>query len=212
MSEAENEDATSTPPAPAGGLNFATVQLTFLSIVVALILENALGELSVRPILWALSADSLILWLQVLTVGFATIATWAGFAISLSFGRPATGGDFVLPVLLLVCLYSAGTTFYPVPVQYWMIALAAASSVAGFMLWKDVCYARLGGFGGPKNAFRSQLALVALYLSGALILTLGWNIALVWLFVGVGIEAIGLYSALAAWNSRPSMPAIAYED
>ncbi len=200
-------DGTAQPPAPLGGLNFATVQLTFLSIVVALILENALGELTVRPVLWTLHSDALVLWLQVLTVGFATIATWAGFAISLSFGRPATAGDFVLPVLLLVCLYSAGTTFFPTPVQYWMLALAAASSVAGLMLWKDLRYARHGGFTGPRNAFRSQLALVALYLSGALALSVGWNVALAWLLTGVGIEAIGLYSALSAWNSRPSMPA-----
>ncbi|MCR9278511.1 MAG: hypothetical protein NXH85_11100 [Pseudomonadaceae bacterium] len=201
MSQAEDH-TEAAPPDTSGGLNFATVQLTFLSIVVALILENALGELSVRDMLWQPGTEALVLWLQVLTVGFATIATWAGFAISLSFGRPATSSDFVLPVLLLVCLYSAGTTFFPVPVQYWMLALAAASSVAGCMLWKDIRFAQLGGFIGPRNAFRSQLALVALYLSGALVMTIGWNAALPWLVVGVGIEAIGLYSALSAWNNR----------
>lgn len=203
MSDLDSAEA-STPPAPAGGVNFATVQLTFLSIVVALILENALGELSERPVLWAGSPDALLLWLQVLTVGFATIATWAGFAISLSFGRPAVASDFVLPVLLLVCLYTGGTTFFPTPVEYWMLALAAASAVASFMLWRDVLYARSGGFIGPRNAFRSQIALVLLYLTGALALFIGWNVALVWLVAGVGVEAIGLKSALSAWNSRPS--------
>lgn len=190
------DNATSTRP-----FDFATVQLTFLSIVVALILENALGSLSDNPLLWAWTEGSLILWLQIVILSSATIASWAGFAISISFGRPAGASDFVYPVLLLVCLYAAGTTLYPASEPHmYLLASAAASTVAGLMLVNDVRFVRERGFDGPTSAAWSQAALAVLFLAGALAWRLAGISTIPFLVVGALVEMIGLASALNAWR------------
>lgn len=88
---------------------FAAVQLTLLSVIVALILENLLNQVS-----GAAGLDTwhgAIPWLQAAAVAVTVITIWSGFALILSgSNRPPATIDFVYPFGLLITLSLAANS------------------------------------------------------------------------------------------------------
>jgi len=182
---------------------FATVQLTLLSIIVALVLENLLNELSQSEILWGATLASAVLWLQVLVILATVMCIWSGFAIALSLGRSPYWGDFIAPMGLLIALFAAATNLYPQPAHWWFVAVAFGSGLSGWILHYDSLSAEKAGHPGPQTAMKIQLGLAIYYLLGAVVL-LFFNQPIIiasLIFAALVVEASVARGILIAWTS-----------
>ena len=123
---------------------FVTVQLSLLSIAVALILENLLGMLLDRDHL------GLIVGLQAADVTVSALSMWVGFAYAISsLNKPPHLLDFLVPFILLFSLSSAVYFINTGQLAYFFFAGAVGSAGAAATLWLDVRQARRFGSNGP---------------------------------------------------------------
>jgi len=104
---------------------FSAVQLTLLSVIVALILENLLNQFGDPTLGWS----GILPWLQSALVAMTVIAVWSGFALILTTSeRQPTPVDFIYPFGLLITL------------------TLAANSLGAEQLTKFFIFLGLGGF------------------------------------------------------------------
>lgn len=147
---------------------FATVQLTLLSIVVALILENLLSNL------FALDDWTPLVLVQAADILLASLAMWVGFAYGLSFGttRP-TPIDFMGLFGLLIFMQFAVRFIYTGSVAGFLVSGGAATLTAGLMIMKDVRAARSVGMQGPERTMWWLLGVGSAEVLGAALFKFG---------------------------------------
>jgi len=86
---------------------FSAVQLTLLSVIVALILENLLNQFSDSTLGWS----SVLPWLQSAAIAITVVSVWSGFALILSTSeRQPETVDFIYPFGLLITLTLAANS------------------------------------------------------------------------------------------------------
>jgi len=87
--------------------SFSAVQLTLLSVIVALVLENLLNQFGDPSVGWTGS----LAWLQSALVALTVISVWSGFALILTTSqRKPAPVDFVYPFGLLIALTLAANS------------------------------------------------------------------------------------------------------
>ncbi|MCZ6659487.1 MAG: hypothetical protein O7C67_19555 [Gammaproteobacteria bacterium] len=185
--------------------HFVIVQLTLLSIVVALILENLLSSLrDNNPI----SLDSIEGWIALLEVALvllSALATYAGFTLSLSFPqkRPQVI-DFLMPFGLLISMQIAIGFLMPGAVHYFLLAMGSASLIAGLQLisdWRLVMATseRPSGAGVPALL---QMSIALWDWLGAWLIyvdLISLPGALAFVAVAVVVQLIGVSDTLRGW-------------
>ncbi len=86
---------------------FSAVQLTLLSVIVALILENLLNQFSDESLGWS----AVLPWLQSASVAITVVSVWSGFALILTTSeRKPEAVDFIYPFGLLITLTLAANS------------------------------------------------------------------------------------------------------
>ena len=147
---------------------FVTVQITLLSVIVALILENLLGVLhgpeSVEGTAWW------IRWLSVSALAGALLSTWGGFTVlAILSTRPPSLLDFIAPCGLLVLLVQAVIGIGNNHPRQILLFLAAASALAAWSLWVETRYFNTQREEGPRvpALVQSGIAVVSLLAAGA---------------------------------------------
>ncbi|MEM1437118.1 MAG: hypothetical protein AAGG11_23930 [Pseudomonadota bacterium] len=154
---------------------FVTVQLTLLSIAVALILENLLSMLlDLEVWSWLVAA-------QAFEVGTSAISMWVGFALGISaVNKPPHLMDFLVHFMLL---FSLSTAVYFISTGYlpgYFLASTVGSGSAALTLWMDHSTARRYGASGPVNTAK-LLTLVAAFEGTLALLTLATDISHSWI-------------------------------
>ena len=184
--------------------HFVIVQLTLLSIVVALILENLLSSLrDNNPI----SLDSMEGWIALLEVALvllSSIAAYAGFSLSLSFLKRPQVIDFLMPFGLLISMQIGIGFLMPGAVHYFLLAMGSASLIAGLQLISDWRLAmatseRSGGTGVPALL---QVSIALWDWLGAWLIyvdLISLPGALVFVAVAAAVQLIGVSGTLHGW-------------
>jgi hypothetical protein len=156
--------------------HFASVQLTLLSIVVALILENLLSAFWERPQPFPSDALQWLFWLQAGLVLATALSMWSGFALSFNYLhlRQPTMLDIVAPFGLLITMNLAiGAMHPPLPAGF-LLALGSGSLMAGIILFLDTRMSRRRGSTGPVSALAIQISIAFLSIAGAGAIALEW--------------------------------------
>ena len=114
---------------------FPSVQITLVSIIVALTLENLLDNVGTNPALWRFDATALTLWCHVLTVLAVTLKIWSGFAFNaIVLDRLPRTSDVLGPIGILLLVYSLIATIAPEREALWWTFMSAGSFVAAAYL------------------------------------------------------------------------------
>lgn len=172
---------------------FATVQLTLLSIAVALILENLLS------MLLDLDRWSLLITVQALEVAVSAISMWVGFALGISaVNKPPHLMDFLVHFLLLFTLSTAVFFIASGQLPGYFLASALGSGSAALCLWMDHRVAQRHGSSGPVNTAR-LLTLVASLEASLMFFTLLVDVSSSW--IPLLILPIVLLQGTSAWRS-----------
>lgn len=161
--------------------HFTTVQLTLLSIIVALVLENLLSAFWERGRSDGADLTTVLWWLQAILILLSSISTWAGFGLSLSLNsRRVNFVDVIAPFALLITLNLAVGMLYPGNVSAYLLTVGGASGIAGIMLLSDVwSFATEAGaerevsIAGPATAMKLQLGIAGWNFAGAALIWLG---------------------------------------
>lgn len=158
---------------------FVTVQLTLLSIAVALILENLLS------MLLALEVWTPLIAVQALDISVSAISMWVGFALGIStVNKPPHLLDFLVHFFLL---FTLSTAVYFLSTGYlpgYFLASALGSSSAAATLWLDHRAALQHGTSGPVGTAK-LLTFVATFeallglLTALVDLGSSWVVALI---------------------------------
>lgn len=185
--------------------HFVVVQLTLLSIVVALILENLLSSLWDNNPIGFTSIEGWIAFLEVALVLLSAVATYAGFTLWLSFPekRPQVI-DFLMPFGLLITMQIGIGFLMPGAVHYFLLAMGSASFIAALQLASDWRMAMAEanqpeGAGGPAIL---QMSIALWDWLGALLLgvdLIGLYGAAVFVGVAVILQTIGVSGTLRGW-------------
>ena len=187
--------------------HFVVVQLTLLSIVVALILENLLSSLWESNPIGFTSIEGWIAFLEVVLVLLSAVATYAGFSLSLSFPRKRPQViDFLMPFGLLFTMQIGIGFLMPGAVHYFLLAMGGASFIAALQLGSDWRMAigeadQGAGAGGPAIL---QMSIALWDWLGALLLALDLiGLPGAVLFVGGAaiVQTIGVSGTLRGWVS-----------
>ncbi len=185
--------------------HFVVVQLTLLSIVVALILENLLSSLWESNPIGFTSIEGWIAFLEVVLVLLSAVATYAGFSLSLSFpGKRPQVIDFLMPFGLLFTMQIGIGFLMPGAVHYFLLAMGSASFIAALQLASDwrMIVAEVDppeGAGGPAIL---QMSIALWDWLGALLLALdliGLPGAVLFIGVAVIVQMIGVSETLRGW-------------
>lgn len=185
--------------------HFASVQLTLLSIVVALILENLLSAYWERPQPFPSDALQWLFWLQAGVVLATALSMWSGFALSFNYLhlRQPTALDIVAPFGLLITMNLAiGAMHPPLPAGF-LLAAGAGSFIAGIILYLDTRNSRRRGKAGPVTALSIQMSIALLNLAGSGVLALGWlevQGASVIVAVGLIAQTASIIGIAGAWR------------
>ena len=191
--------------------HFTTVQLTLLSIIVALVLENLLSAFWDRKIPDVFDLTTALWWLQVALVLLSALSAWAGFAFAMSANsRRVNFVDVLAPFALLITLNLAIGVLYPGSLSAYLLAIGSASLIAGFMLLSDVrafsphTSAETTSIEGPASAMKLQLGIGAWGFFGVVLLwlgiidTLGGCIIITFACIG---QSFGLHRTIQGWQS-----------
>ncbi len=192
--------------------HFTTVQLTLLSIIVALVLENLLSAFWDRETPDQFDLTTALWWFQVALILLSSISAWAGFGLSMSVNsRRVNFVDVLAPFALLIALNLAVGVLHPGNIAAYLLAIGVASLIAGLMLLSDVqdFSTVIGGqsdgnIEGPTRAMRLQLSMAAWDFAGVLLLllgvieTLGGCIVIALACVG---QSVGLAGTIRGWRS-----------
>ena len=176
---------------------FVTVQLTLLSIVVALILEGLLG------VLLALEDWTPLVLVQSLDVLTSALAMWVGFAFSISVADKSPHLlDFLGPFALLIFLQLAVRFIAEGDFPAFLFAGACASLVAAWSLWLDVRIAGRHGTNGPVSTavLLTGIGLFELALGAGLRAGLiGPTTGLALLAAITGLQTVGVGRSIHFW-------------
>lgn len=180
---------------------FSAVQLTLLSIIVALILESLLNQLDNNSINWA----TLLPWLQAGLVAITVIAIWSGFALILSTSdrKPETV-DFVYPFGLLITLSLATDSLGENRLASFFGFLAFGSLFACWALhseWRSE--RRNNGGNGVRHALYIQSADTALNSLMALVLLVSvppLAVVTFALIIAIMVQAVAAIGTMRGWR------------
>lgn len=183
--------------------HFVIVQLTLLSIIVALILENLLSSLWENNPMHMGSIEGWIALFEVSLVVLSAFATYTGFGLTLSFpGKRPRVIDFLMPFGLLFTMQIGIGFLMPEPIQFFLIAMGSASAIAGVQLifdWRVVTTNRLEG-GVPPAIL--QISIAVWDWLGAILISTG-AIALpgacFFLVVAASAQLLGAAGTLRGW-------------
>ncbi len=192
--------------------HFTTVQLTLLSIIVALVLENLLSAFWDREIPGVFDLTTPLWWLQVALVLLSALSAWAGFGLALSTNsRRVNFVDVLAPFALLITLNLAIGVMHPGNISAYLLAIGSASLIAGFMLVSDVRVSSSivnteteENVEGPKSAMYLQLGIAAWDFAGVGLLWLGVIETLggcIVIAVAGIVQSVGLSQTIRAWRS-----------
>ncbi|HEY5680143.1 MAG TPA: hypothetical protein VIS55_08775 [Pseudomonadales bacterium] len=156
--------------------HFASVQLTLLSIVVALILENLLSVYWERPQPFESDALQWLFWLQAGLVLATALSMWSGFALSFNYLhlRQPTTLDIIAPFGLLITMNLAIGAMHPALPAGFLLASGSGSLLAGFILFLDTRNSRRRGKSGPVSALAIQISIALLSIAGAGAIAFEW--------------------------------------
>ena len=178
---------------------FVTVQLTLLSIVVALILESLLG------VLFQLEQWSLLVIVQSADVLTSALAMWIGFALGIAAADKSPHVmDFLGPFALLITLNLAVRYIATGEFVGFLLSGAAASSTAAFSLWLDSRAARRAGGRGPDTTVILLVAVASTEILIAVALmfeVIGTAVGIGLLMVSTGIQIYGVARSIHFWQS-----------
>lgn len=202
MPASKNSEAAAANPddsrSNATRRGFATVQLTMLSIVVALILENLLSTL------FELDQWTPLILLQSLDVLASSFSMWIGFGLALTLiDKQPSISDFLNPFFMLIflnlavrCIATGNTTGF-----FFASALATASSA--FNLWSEVRREKKLGREGPTTIFKLLLITTTVEVVAASVMGLGWgnaNVACGFLLVAFSLQAFASAHSIKGWR------------
>lgn len=177
---------------------FATVQLTMLSIVVALILENLLGTL------FELDHWSPLILLQSLDVLASALSMWVGFGLALTLvDKQPTLSDFLNPFFMLILLSLAVRCIATGNIEGFFFAGALATLSSTINLWVEVAAARKLGGEGPTTIFRLLVITTTVELTAAAVMSMGWGntvIACGFLLVAFSLQGLASAHSIKAWR------------
>lgn len=186
---------------------FAAVQLTLLSVIVALILENLLNQVSGTSGLdtW----QSVVPWLQAAAVAITVITIWSGFALILSVSnRPPATVDFIYPFGLLISLSLAANTLNTSQAWLFFMYLLLGAVFAVWALRTEQTYLEASGvITGVRRAVIIQgvdtlLCFVAMLL--ALLFALpNWLIAGL-LVILICVQLVAAAGTMQGWRFASS--------
>jgi len=202
MSASETSQAGSAEPDQSprtrARRGFATVQLTMLSIVVALILENLLGTL------FDLDVWSSLILLQALDVLASSLSMWVGFGLALTLvEKQPSYSDFLNPFFMLILLSLAVRCIATGNLPGFFLAGALATASSTFNLWTEVRRARLGGVQGPTTIYRLLISTTCIELIAAACFYLGWgNLALahIFLLLALCLQCAASSNSINSWR------------
>jgi hypothetical protein len=192
---AANPDAS---PRNAARRGFATVQLTMLSIVVALILENLLGTL------FELEHWTPLILLQALAVLGSSFSLWVGFGLALTLvNKQPSYSDFLNPFFTLILLSLAVRSIATGNIAGFFLASALASASSTFNLWGEVRTAAQLGVNGPTTSFRLLLVTTTVEVIATTVMWLGWGnlpMACGFLLVAFSLQASASAHSIRIWR------------
>lgn len=184
---------------------FVTVQLTLLSIVVALILESLLS------VLFELDEWTLLVSVQSADVLTSALAMWIGFALGISSAdKTPHAMDFIGPFMLLITLNLAVRFIATEQFVAFLLSGAAASSTAAFSLWLDNRAARRAGHRGPDITMRLLIgvAIIEIAIAVALVAALiGESVAIALLAISTLVQLVGVARSIHFWQLSLATPA-----
>lgn len=177
---------------------FATVQLTMLSIVVALILENLLSTL------FDLDHWTPLILLQSLDVLASALSMWVGFGLALTLvDKQPTLSDFLNPFFMLILLSLAVRCIATGNIEGFFFAGALATLSSTINLWIEVAAARKLGGEGPITIFRLLIITTAVELIAATVISVGWGnvtIACGFLLVAIALQGLASGHSIKSWR------------
>lgn len=177
---------------------FATVQLTLLSVVVALILESLLGTL------FSMQEWGVMVGVQALDILVSALAMWVGFAYGISAtDKQPHALDFLGPFGLLIFLNLSIRFMDTGQLTAYFFSSALGSLTAAASLWLDCHGARKLGQVGPVTSMRLLMG-IALWeaLIGVLVALslVGAEFAIAMLAVATLLQAIGVAKSINWWR------------
>ena len=177
---------------------FATVQLTMLSIVVALVLENLLGTL------FEFDQWTATHLLQALEVLASSLSMWVGFGLALTVvDKQPSYSDFLNPFLMLIFLSLAVRCIATGNLAGFFFAGALATLSSTINLWGEVRRARSGGQEGPTTIFRLLCITAAIELVAASVMGLGWGgapAAIGFMVCAIALQAYASNHSIKMWR------------
>lgn len=177
---------------------FATVQLTMLSIVVALVLENLLGTL------FELDLWSPLVLLQALDVLASSLSMWIGFGLALTLvDKQPSHSDFLNPFLMLIFLSLAVRCIATGNLAGFFFAGALATASSTINLWFEVRAAQKLGGQGPTTILRLLIATTTIELIATAVMFWGWGNATIgcgFLLVAVLLQGLASAHSIRAWR------------
>lgn len=179
---------------------FVNVQLTLLSIAVALILENLLGVFHNAEIITPL------ILVQSVEIGISAISMWVGFAYGISsVNKPPHLMDFLVHFLLLFTLSTAVTFIGTGNLPGYFIAAGLGSASAALCLRLDVVLAHRAGRQGPNGTFLLLASIASIELGIgllALTVTLTAPVAILLLIPVITLQGITAMRSIRSWQER----------
>lgn len=182
---------------------FSAVQLTLLSVIVALILENLLNQFANQGVGWT----GILPWLQSAVVALTVIAVWSGFALILtSSERKPEPVDFIYPFGLLITLTLAANSLGEAQLARFFMFLSLGGIFACWALRAEFLTlpAESDQAFGVRRAFYIQATDCILCLLMSLMLfafSLPLAVTLVALGSAVIIQAIAAQGTMRGWRA-----------
>lgn len=182
--------------------SFVTVQITVLSIIVALGLENLTGALADAPTVegWWLASR----WLQVLLFATVLIVMWGGFSLTAATTRrPPSLLDLIAPFALLGCMNWAAWGIQSVALHQVLMAIGVSSSLSALMIYADYRHDRMS----LDRPALLQVAIAVLAAIGAFVVLQvpepTWHCVIV---VGLTLlQGYGLIGVIDGWQTLSSL-------
>jgi hypothetical protein len=153
---------------------FPMLQVTLLSIIVALAFENLLEAMNASAVLWQRSDAQPLAWLQVVAITATIVTMWSGTTLQIMMAdRAPRGPDFLFPIGFLALLHVLIANLGTIPAHMWLYAATGGATLAGTMIWFDArtTATRLGPRKGPVV---TQLTMAGVCGLGAVLVHAGW--------------------------------------
>ena len=180
---------------------FSAVQLTLLSVIVALILESLLNQLGDSQAGW----NAWLPWLQATVIALTVISIWSGFALILTTSeRKPSAVDFVYPFGLLIALTLATNSLGATKLLSFLCFLATAGV---FACWALCAELRDLGESGQSSGVRRALyiqginTLLAILTVGVLsVFSLAVFVAQGALIIAVVLQVLAAIGTMTGWR------------